>query len=143
MKPSWQMFLCSLVAGFFGGLFCFVCFPVSLLSGAIAVGLYLRIKPEIYITSRQATVIGAMAGFFTAVFSSLFTWFLFAQIMLLYKTLIGQRASSLLQTELEIHGQQGLSLFVINLGLAFLFGVLGGWMSLLWVYQEHRIPKDL
>ena len=40
-------------------------------------------------------------------------------------------------------GMVSFSVFVINLGLTFLFGVLGGWMSLRWVYHEHQIPEDL
>ena len=143
MNPNLEMALCSLFGGIVGALFCLVCFPVSLFSGAIAVGLYLRIKPEIYITLRQATFIGGLAGFFTAILSTLLTWLLFAKLMTFYGALIGQKAVYLLRTELDSYGDSVLSVFVINLGLTFLFGVLGGWMSLRWVYQDHRIPKDL
>jgi len=143
MSPRWEMVLCSLFGGAVGALFCLVCFPVSLFSGAIAVGLYLRIKPEIYITPAQATGIGGLAGFFTAIFSTLLTWLLFSKLMIFYGTIIGQQALQLLQAELDAYGDGVLSLFIINLGLTFLFGVLGGWMSLRWVYQDHRIPKDL
>ena len=143
MNPAWEMVFCALFGGIVGALFCLVCFPVSLFSGAIAVGLYLRIQPEIYISARQATGIGGLAGFFTAIFSSLLTWLLFSQLMDFYGTLIGQRAVEMLRAQLDAYGDSVLSLFVINLGLTFLFGVLGGWMSLRWVYQDHRIPKDL
>ena len=143
MTPRSQMILCSLLGGLVGGLFCLICFPVSLMSGAIAVGLYLRIKPEIYITASQATAMGAGAGVFAAFFSTVWTWLLFSRMMSVYEMLLGQTAADLLQMELDSYGSSVFTLFTINLGLTFLFGILGGWMSLRWVYHENRIPKDL
>ena len=77
-----EMILCALFGGVVGAL-CLICFPVSLF-GAIAVGLYLRIKPEIYITPLKRLEFGGLAGSFTAVLSTLLTWLLYSRLMAAY-----------------------------------------------------------
>ena len=143
MNSRIQQCLCALLGGLFSGIFGLFCCPVYLFSGSIAVGLYVRSAPEIYISDQEAMIMGGVSGVFsgmTAIFSG---WILYGSLRKIYLFFIGKRATLRLERELFDISSDFSAYMTMNIFLSILFGVAGGLICLRWVYHQHQIPTDV
>lgn len=138
-----RFYFISIFAGLIGGFFGPLCCCGHILSGAIAVGIYVQSEPEIFMSDKDACIGGAIAGFWAGIFSILFGLLTLGEIYDLFWAVLGLANKIRLQQQLEQYWAAVGYFAFVNLLLSIVFNSLGGWTALRWLYQKNRIPPEV
>ena len=85
------------VSGIIGGFLGPVCCCINWLSGGIAVSLYVRSKPDVFINDKEACLLGGLSGLVGGTLSILLYFVFFSQIYATFTSFFGGDSITSLQ----------------------------------------------
>ena len=138
-----EQFTYATIAGLIGGALGPICCCVNWLSGGIAVALYVRSKPDMFLDDRQACYIGGYAGLIGGLLSLFIYFFSFYQLYAMFHSIFAPTPMEQLYKTVTQHNSTVFLLSGAHFILSFLLGIFGGWASIRFVYPQYRTPPDL
>lgn len=131
------------IAGMIGGVLGPICCCVNWLSGGIAVALYVRSKPELFLDDRQACYIGGYAGLIGGILSLFVYFFSFYQLYGFFHSVFAPTPIEELYRNITRHKTTLFVFSGVHFIMSILLGIFGGWASIRWIYPQYRTPTDV
>ena len=138
-----SMYVIAIFSGILGGFLGPLCCCGHLLSGAMAVGIYVQSEPEIYLGDRDAYISGAIAGFCAGILSVVIGWMTIDSVYDIFWWFLGETNQLKLQKRLQQYWAASGYFAVVNLLFSVILNTFGAWLSLRWLYPDHRIPSEV
>ena len=146
MSSLLEIFRYHLKSIAFASIFCIAlpgCFPCAFIAGGIGIGISLWADRDIYLSTKEALVVGALIGFFGSLCSLLSLFFINNILLEFFSNTLTPQSQKRFLLSINKHGTLFNQWVVIHITLSIFSSTVGAHSILKWVFPERTIPSDL